>query len=101
MTGYLLKNCAAVIIDEGNGPSVRRNVDLLTRGPAIQAIRENLSLNALPEGTIVQDASGWFVYPGLVNTHHHFFQCAIGPTSTGRSFPSSNGSTGSIRSSLD
>ena len=77
MTGYLLKNCAAVIVDEGKGPSVRRNVDLLTKGPAIQAIGENLSLNALPEGTIVQDATGWFVYPGLVNTHHHFFQCFV------------------------
>ncbi len=31
----------------------------------------------LPAGTIVQDAAGWFVYPGLVNTHHHFFQCFV------------------------
>jgi hydroxyatrazine ethylaminohydrolase len=77
MTGHLLKNCAAVIVDEGQGPVVRRNVDLLTNGPAIQAIGANIEMGALPDGTTVQDATGWFVYPGLVNTHHHFFQCFV------------------------
>ncbi|MFW8642599.1 amidohydrolase [Rhizobium beringeri] len=77
MAGYLLKNCAAVIVDEGKGPVVHRNVDLLTSGPAIVAIGENLEADALPVGTAVQDAAGWFVYPGLVNTHHHFFQCFV------------------------
>ncbi|MBB4293989.1 hydroxyatrazine ethylaminohydrolase [Rhizobium leguminosarum] len=77
MAGYLLKNCAAVIVDEGKGPAVHRNVDLLTDGPAILAIGENLGADALPAGTTVQDAAGWFVYPGLVNTHHHFFQCFV------------------------
>jgi hydroxyatrazine ethylaminohydrolase len=37
----------------------------------------NLSAGPLPQGTQVIDASGWFVYPGLVNTHHHFFQCFV------------------------
>ena len=32
MAGYLLKNCAAVIVDDGTGPVVHRNVDLLTEG---------------------------------------------------------------------
>lgn len=77
MTGYLLKNCAAVICDDGKGPVVHRNVDLLTSGPAIQAIGENLGAQTLPPGTVVQDATGWFVYPGLINTHHHFFQCFV------------------------
>lgn len=77
MTGYLLKNCAAVVADDGKGPVVHRNVDLLTNGPAIQAIGENLSAGALPSGTKIQDAAGWFVYPGLINTHHHFFQCFV------------------------
>ncbi|MER8463973.1 amidohydrolase [Mesorhizobium sp. M1409] len=77
MTGYLLKNCAAVITDEGKGPSVRRNVDILTNGPRIEAIGEGLHGGKLPAGTIVRDADGWFVYPGLVNTHHHFFQCFV------------------------
>lgn len=77
MAGYLLKNCAAIIVDEGNGPTLRRNADLLTNGPAIQAIGANLPKEAVPADTIIQDASGWFVYPGLVNTHHHFFQCFV------------------------
>ncbi|CAN7167480.1 amidohydrolase [Rhizobium sp. LjRoot254] len=77
MAGYLLKNCAAVIVDEGKGLSVRRNVDVLTSGPAISAIGEGLHRGELPAGTTVQDADGWFVYPGLVNTHHHFFQCFV------------------------
>ncbi|WP_332304879.1 amidohydrolase [Rhizobium sp. GR12] len=77
MTGYLLRNCAAVICNDGKGMAVRRNVDVLTSGPAIQAIGENLEAGTLAHGTSVQDATGWFVYPGLVNTHHHFFQCFV------------------------
>src|SRR6218665_401368 len=74
MNGTLLKNCSAVIVNDGKGPTVRRNVDLLTEGPAIKAIGENL---IAPAGTTIQDATGWFVYPGLINTHHHFFQCLV------------------------
>lgn len=77
MAGHLLKNCAAVIVNDGTGMSVRRNVDLLTDGPAIKAIGEDLASGPIPEGTEITDASGWFVYPGLVNTHHHFFQCFV------------------------
>lgn len=73
MTGVLLKNCAAVIVDHGNGAEVLRDVDLLTEGPAIQAIGSNLSA----PGATAKDASGWFIYPGLVNTHHHFFQTFV------------------------
>jgi len=73
MTGVLLKNCAAVIVDYGNGAEVLRDVDLLTEGPAIQAIGPNLSA----PGATAKDASGWFIYPGLVNTHHHFFQTFV------------------------
>jgi len=77
MAGHLLKNCAAVIVNDGTAMSVRRNVDLLTDGPAIKAIAEDLASGPIPEGTEITDASGWFVYPGLVNTHHHFFQCFV------------------------
>lgn len=77
MGNYLLRNCAAVMVDDGAGPSVRRDVDLLTDGPAIKAVAPNLSATPEAEGAEVIDASGWFVYPGLVNTHHHFFQTFV------------------------
>ncbi len=77
MAGHLLKNCAAVIVNDGNGMTVRRNVDLLSEGPAVKAIGENLAHGVLLEDTEITDATGWFVYPGLVNTHHHFFQCFV------------------------
>ncbi|MCH2078198.1 MAG: amidohydrolase [Rhodobacteraceae bacterium] len=74
MAGYLLKNCAAVLVDDGSGVKIMRDVDLLTDGPAIKAIGPRL-----PEapGVTVRDASGWFIYPGLINTHHHFFQTFV------------------------
>ncbi|WP_174801091.1 amidohydrolase [Martelella limonii] len=77
MAGYLLKNCAAVVVDEGDGPAVRRNVDLLTDGPAVKAIGTDLGAHGMPAGVTAIDADGWFVYPGLINTHHHFFQCFV------------------------
>ena len=73
--GYLLKNCAA-IIPSATAP-VLFGQDILITGKAIAAIGPDLSAGPLPEGTQVIDASGWFVYPGLINTHHHFFQCFV------------------------
>ncbi len=75
MTGYLLKNCAA-IVPSAFAP-VLRDQDILISGPAIVAIGPHLSAAPLPAGTEVIDASGWFVYPGLINTHHHFFQTFV------------------------
>ncbi len=75
MTGYLLKNCAAIVSD-ARAP-VRTGQDILITGKAIAAMGANLSAAPLPPGTEVIDASGWFVYPGLVNTHHHFFQTFV------------------------
>ena len=74
MSGYLLKGCAAIVTGAPGGITVTRDADLLTDGPAIAAIGPGLTA---PEGVEVIDASGWFVYPGLVNTHHHFFQCFV------------------------
>ena len=73
--GYLLKNCAAIVTSV-TAP-VLRDQDMLIEGKAIAAIGANLSASPLPAGTEIIDASGWFVYPGLVNTHHHFFQCFV------------------------
>ena len=73
--GYLLKSCAA-IVRSAHLP-VLCDQDILIQGPAITAIGPNLSAGPLPAGTQVIDATGWFVYPGLINTHHHFFQTFV------------------------
>ena len=73
--GYLLKNCAA-IVPSAFAP-VLRDQDMLISGNTIAAIGPGLSRGPLPAGTEVIDAAGWFVYPGLINTHHHFFQCFV------------------------
>ena len=77
MAGLLLKNCTAIITDDGTGLKVMRDADMLTDGPQVKAIGTDLSSHPVPEGTDVRDATGWFVYPGLVNTHHHFFQTFV------------------------
>ncbi|WP_308917599.1 amidohydrolase [Jannaschia sp. LMIT008] len=75
MTAFLLKGCAAIVT--AHDAPVLRDHDLLTDGPAVAAIGPDLSGPDLPQDAQVIDASGWFVYPGLVNTHHHFFQCFV------------------------
>lgn len=74
MAGVLFRNCAAIVTDAGAADGVLRDVDLLVEGPAITAIGRGLDL---PAGAEVVDARGWFLYPGLVNTHHHFFQTFV------------------------
>lgn len=69
----LLKNCAA-IVRSAHEPALW-NHDLLVDGPAIKAIGSDLGAQA--QGAQIIDASGHFVYPGLINTHHHFFQCFV------------------------
>ena len=70
--GVLFRNCAAIIPSAGG--KVLRDCDLLTDGPAIRTIGPALEA---PPGTEIIDARGWFLYPGLVNTHHHFFQTFV------------------------
>lgn len=77
MSGYLLKNCEAAILDEGAGPQVHRNIDLLIVGPAVVAAGFDLDATHSMDGIATIKADGWFVYPGLVNTHHHFFQTFV------------------------
>lgn len=68
----LIKNAKAIVTCDGQD-QVFRDSDLLIEGPAIKAIGKNLSA----EGAEVVDGRGKFVYPGLVNTHHHFFQTFV------------------------
>lgn len=69
---YLIKNAKAIVTCDSQD-RVWKDCDLLVEEPAITAIGKDLS----PEGAQIIDASGKFVYPGLINTHHHFFQTFV------------------------
>ncbi len=74
MTATLIKGCAAIVTSADE--PVLRDHDILCKDGAIEAISPNLQRRAA-QGTEIIDGSGLFVYPGLVNTHHHFFQCFV------------------------
>lgn len=76
MSYTLLKSCEAIATCDLNG-HVYRNCDLLIKGREIYKIKANIAIDQLPEDTEIIDASGHFIYPGLINTHHHFFQCFV------------------------
>ena len=68
----LIKNAAAIVCcNEAN--DVFLHADMLIEGEKILEIGKNLSC----EDAMVIDATDKFVYPGLVNTHHHFFQTFV------------------------
>jgi cytosine/adenosine deaminase-related metal-dependent hydrolase len=69
----LLRDCFAVAVPaEGRQRlSLLRGVDILIEGKRIAKIAPRIEA---PEGTEVIDASRHVVVPGLVNTHHHFYQ---------------------------
>jgi cytosine/adenosine deaminase-related metal-dependent hydrolase len=64
----LLKDCFRVVVHEGPDLS---GVDVLVEGNRITRIGRAL---AAPEGARVVDCRALVVTPGLVNTHHHFYQ---------------------------
>ncbi|WP_319478192.1 8-oxoguanine deaminase [Marispirochaeta aestuarii] len=67
----LLKNCFYLVKSADDPGSF--GVDVLIRGNRVEAIGSNLALPADAEGRVI-DASRHVVIPGLVNTHHHFYQ---------------------------
>ena len=68
----LIKNAAAIVTCDIND-AVLHDCDLLVGGVEIQDIGPNLTAGQAE----VIDATGCFVYPGLINTHHHFFQTFV------------------------
>ncbi|MDF1568971.1 MAG: 8-oxoguanine deaminase [Spirochaetaceae bacterium] len=63
---------ASAVMRSADG-EVLRDCDVLIKGTAILEVGKNLTP---PPGSDVQvvDAAGMVVVPGLVNTHHHFYQ---------------------------
>lgn len=72
MAKLLIKNAKAIVTcDEQD--QVFYNADMLIDGPQIIQIDVGLE----DKDAKVIDASGKFIYPGMVNTHHHFFQTFV------------------------
>lgn len=68
----LIRNAKAIVTCDAQD-HVYWNADLLIDGPRILKIGSQLP-DPYDE---VLDASGMFIYPGLINTHHHFFQTFV------------------------
>lgn len=72
MKRILIKDAAAVVSCDPKD-TVYRDVDILIEGAAILKIGKGLQA----DGAETLSARGRFVYPGLINTHHHFFQTFV------------------------
>lgn len=68
----LIQNAKAIVTCDAMD-HVYRDSDILIEGPKILSIGTNLRA----DGAEVIDAKGKFIYPGLINTHHHFFQTFV------------------------
>ncbi len=71
MSTVLYRNIGQLVAGDAAG-TVRTGVDLLARDGMIAAIGP-----ALPREAEEVDCRGLTAYPGLVNTHHHFFQACV------------------------
>ena len=76
MAATLFKSCDAIVSCDADR-TIYRNSDLLVVGNSISKISSEITTEELPDNTTVIDSRGHFVYPGLINTHHHFFQCFV------------------------
>jgi hydroxyatrazine ethylaminohydrolase len=73
-TTSIIRNALAVVTCDSSD-RVMFGADILIRNGKIRQIGKNLEV---PEKNIeIIDGSGKFIYPGLVNTHHHFFQTFV------------------------
>ncbi len=73
MSTVLLKNARAIVTCDAQD-TVYTNGDILISDKKILQIGPNLSV---PENTKTIDCTGKIIYPGLINTHHHFFQSFV------------------------
>lgn len=77
MSRQLIKNAGAIVTCNA-ADEVIFNGDILIDGPKILKIGKNLCEDPLyAKDAEVIDGRGKYVYPGLINTHHHFFQTFV------------------------
>ncbi len=72
----IVTNIAALVSCDGQG-TVHRNVDLVCEAGVVSAIHPAGTEYPRPPNVEVIDGSKLFVYPGLINTHHHLFQAFV------------------------
>ncbi len=68
----LIKNAKAIVTCDGSD-QVYYDADMLIEGPSIIQIGKGIEA----EVHTVIHAKDKFIYPGLINTHHHFFQTFV------------------------
>lgn len=68
----LIKNAGAIVTCDA-ADQVFYHADMLINGSRIESIGYHLQ----SDGAKVINAEGKFIYPGLINTHHHFFQTFV------------------------
>ena len=68
----LIKNAKAIVTCDRED-RIYYDSDILIEGPQIIAIAKDIEADKAQ----IISAEGRFIYPGLVNTHHHFFQTFV------------------------
>lgn len=68
----LIQNARAIVTCDADDRTIYHG-DILICDNRIEAVGTGLSA----DGAQIIDATGKYVYPGLVNTHHHFFQAFV------------------------
>lgn len=71
----IIQNAEAIVTCNSND-EVYYDSDILINDHEIIAIGKNLETSPEREVQVI-DARGKIIYPGLVNTHHHFFQTFV------------------------
>ncbi|PNS01304.1 hydroxydechloroatrazine ethylaminohydrolase [Petrotoga miotherma DSM 10691] len=72
MSNILIKN-AKVITTMNTNRDQLKDHDILIKGNKIHKIAKNIDLSNEQIDEVI-DGSKYYVYPGLINTHHHFYQ---------------------------
>jgi cytosine/adenosine deaminase-related metal-dependent hydrolase len=68
MKTTLIKNAKAIVTADDKD-TILKNASILIEGREIKSVGTEIT-----DADEVIDASGCFVYPGLINTHHHLYQ---------------------------
>jgi len=68
----LVKNIHT-LVTMNNGLGIKNNVDILIKENKISKIGKNIDVDP-KENIKIIDATDKVVYPGFINTHHHFYQ---------------------------